>query len=146
MVKKRGSLCFGIRETLAWDVENNVYAEAAMRQSDVYVFCVETCKEQDKMNPIDFSQWDFYPVATAQLNEVAGKQKTIGLNAPVNMGVKKCCFAAMRDFLKIEPVYKSAPSFAFAVGNYLVSKDGIVTGAYNSDLIAALEPVGFKAK
>jgi hypothetical protein len=58
---------FEVRETLAWDGATNAYAETAMRRADVYVFCVENCKEQDLLNPLDLSQRDFYPTEIASL-------------------------------------------------------------------------------
>ena len=65
--KKTSDIRFGIRETLAWDSKTNSFAESARRQADVYVFCVENCKEQELVNPLDLTQWDFYPIATAVL-------------------------------------------------------------------------------
>lgn len=67
-----------------------------MRQADVYVFCVENCKDQEVVNPLDLSQWDFYPVSTEVLNATVRKQKTIGLNALIAIGVRKCFFADLR--------------------------------------------------
>jgi hypothetical protein len=87
---------FSVRETLAWYAATNTYAENAMRQADVYVFCVENCKEQDLLNPLDLSQWDFYPIATDVLNKAISKQKSVGLNILMSLGAKKCGFAELR--------------------------------------------------
>jgi hypothetical protein len=95
--KKVSDIRFGVRETLAWDSVNNTYAATAMRQADVYVFCVENCRDQDFINPLDLSQWDFYPVATAVLDSAIGQQKTIGLNTLVELGAKKCSFNELRN-------------------------------------------------
>jgi hypothetical protein len=95
--KKLSDIRFGVRKTLAWDSTSNAYASTAERQADVYVFCVENCRDQDAVNPLDLSQWDFYPVATQVLNTSIGQQKTIGLNALVVLGAKKCSFDELRD-------------------------------------------------
>jgi hypothetical protein len=87
---------FGVQETLAWDAVTNVYAETAARQADIYVFCVENCKEQDLLNPLDLLQWDFYSIATEVLNKAISKQKSIGLNTLINLGAKKCGYAELR--------------------------------------------------
>jgi hypothetical protein len=57
---------------------------------------------------------------------------------------RKELVSLLRDYFKIEPVYKGAPSFAFAVGNYLISKDGTITGDFNEGLVVALGAAGFK--
>lgn len=52
----------------------------AVRHSDVYVFCVVNNDDPDD-TLLDLSKWDFYVVATADLNVIAGNQKTISLSA-----------------------------------------------------------------
>lgn len=52
----------------------------AIRHSDVYVFCVVN-NDDPGDSLLDLSKWDFYVVATADLNVIAGNQKTISLNA-----------------------------------------------------------------
>lgn len=95
--KRISDIRFSIRETLAWDSATNTYAEIAMRQADVYVFCVHNCKEQNSVNPLDLAQWDFYPIATEFLNTTLSNQKSIGLNTLLTLGAKKCSFAELRD-------------------------------------------------
>jgi hypothetical protein len=95
--KKISDIRFGVRETLAWDSRSNAYAATAMRQADVYVFCVENCKDQNAVNPLDLSQWDFYPIATDVLNAAIRKQKTIGLKTLMELGAKKRSFDELRD-------------------------------------------------
>jgi hypothetical protein len=95
--KKVSDIRFGVRETLAWDSTSNTYAATAMRQADVYVFCVENCRDQEAVNPLDLSQWDFYPIATAVLDSSIGQQKTIGLNTLAELGAKKYSFDTLRD-------------------------------------------------
>ena len=51
--------------------------------------------------------------------------------------------AAVRDFIRWEPVYKGAPSFAYAVGNYIIDKTGTLTGEPNPELLTALAEQGF---
>ncbi len=88
--KKVSDIRFDVRETLAWDAATNAYTATAMRQADVYVFCVENCRDQDTVNPLDLSQWDFYPVATDVLNAAIHTQKTIGLNALLSRCSRRC--------------------------------------------------------
>ncbi len=67
-----------------------------MRQADVYVFCVQNCKEQKLVNPLDLAQWDFYPITTEALNAAVSNQKSIGLNTLLALGVKKCSFTELQ--------------------------------------------------
>lgn len=52
----------------------------AIRHSDVYVFCVAS-NDDPSDSLLDLSKWDFYVVATSDLNVIAGGQKTISLSA-----------------------------------------------------------------
>lgn len=52
----------------------------ANRHSDVYVFCVVN-NDDPSDSLLDLSKWDFYVVATSDLNTIAGDQKTISLSA-----------------------------------------------------------------
>ncbi|MDR1657656.1 MAG: hypothetical protein LBT47_08900 [Deltaproteobacteria bacterium] len=83
---------FGVRKTLVWDYAVKEYTKQVMRQADVYVFCVENFKEQELLNQLDLSQWEFYPMATKTLNETIAKQKTVGLITLIAQGAKKCTF------------------------------------------------------
>jgi hypothetical protein len=53
---------FSIKSSRAWNADTGAYDAETKRQADVYVFCVENCKVQDILNPLDMNQWDFYPV------------------------------------------------------------------------------------
>ncbi len=94
--KRISNIRFDIRETLAWDSVTNTYAEIAMRQADVYVFCVQNCKEQKLVNPLDLAQWDFYPITTEALNAAVSNQKSIGLNTLLAMVSKSVLYRIAR--------------------------------------------------
>lgn len=67
---------FDIGCKVDWDGDSS----EAIRHSDVYVFCVVN-NDGPNDSPLDLSKWDFYVVATADLNVIAGNQKTISLSA-----------------------------------------------------------------
>ncbi len=63
----------------------NAETKALSRQSDLYVFCVNTNREFQNPQPLILDHWDFYPVATSEINSYAEKngnpdQKTISLS------------------------------------------------------------------
>ena len=67
---------FDIGRKVDWDSDS----PDAIRHSDVYVFCVVNNYGPNN-NSLDLSKWDFYVVATPDLNVIAGDQKTISLSA-----------------------------------------------------------------
>lgn len=73
-------IIFGIQPTTVWTNENKRSSEVK-RQADIYVFCVLSHKDKTTVNPLDLSQWDFYILPTAVLNEKKPNQKTITLSS-----------------------------------------------------------------
>jgi len=51
--------------------------------------------------------------------------------------------AALGSIIGWAPVYKGAPSFAYAVGNYIIDKSGTITGELSEETLAALAEQGF---
>lgn len=78
--KDLSRIVFGIQPTHYWDSTTSTSDDTAHRQADVYVFCIENCKEQadGNPNPLDLSQWEFRVIATEILDQL-GDQKTISL-------------------------------------------------------------------
>lgn len=53
--------------------------------------------------------------------------------------------AAVGNFIGMAPVYMKAPTYGFAVGNYIIDKNGTLTGEENKELIDALAAQDFTA-
>ncbi len=96
--KKLSKLIFSIAQTHKFDFDADAftYDSEFVRHSDVYVFCVETCKNPDELNERDLSQWEFYVVSTAQINKELGSQKTVGPSTLINIGARKVSFCDLR--------------------------------------------------
>lgn len=90
--EKPSSLIFSIQPTYGWDSQTNQYNTEKVRQSDIYVFCVHKHLDQESVNPLDLSQWDFYLLPTQVLNKAVGMQKTISLSSLLKIGAEKCVF------------------------------------------------------
>lgn len=88
--EKLSKLEFGIQPTFGWDSDTNTFAQKKTRQADIYVFCVHKHKDQETINPLDISQWEFYLLPAYILNERAGSQKTAALSSLIRMGARKC--------------------------------------------------------
>ena len=98
---QKSKLVFGIQKTKAWDYETDEFEEIAKRQADICVFCVHNVEEKnDKMNPLDLSQWDFYLLPTSVLNEKLGDNKTASLGKLLKIGAEKCPYEKLHERIK----------------------------------------------
>ena len=52
---------------------------------------------------------------------------------------------AVGNFIGTAPVYMKAPTYGFAVSNYIIDKNGTLTGENNKALVEALAKQGFTA-
>ena len=59
---------------------------------------------------------------------------------------RKALVTAVSAFVDAPAVYQNAPTFAYAIGEYSVDKEGTLTGPANEALITALQVRGFIAK
>lgn len=99
---KLSNITFGIQETYGWNEINNTYDTDKKRQADIYVFCVHKHTEQETINPLDITQWDFYLISTKKLNEKVNHQKSISLAGLLKIGAKKCAYELIYEkILKI---------------------------------------------
>lgn len=72
-------IVFHVPKTRAWNSESNRQSEDIRRQADVYVFAVLANKIQSTLDPLDVSQWEFYVVPTAYLDNRTRSQHSITL-------------------------------------------------------------------
>lgn len=91
-------IIFDISKKLAWD--GATYSSKAMRNNDLYVFCVFTARTRD-VSILDLDHWDFYVLPTSVLNEKVPEQKKISLSS----------------LLKLEPIKTDFSGLPAAVGS-----------------------------
>lgn len=90
---------------------------------------------------------------TEPVTEEAAEQETEESNAKEsgNMEIhynvtgprRKELAAAVGNFIGMAPVYMKAPTYGFAVGNYIIDRNGTLTGEENKELIDALAAQDF---
>lgn len=69
---------FGIRKTVEWRPEVNEFVGKSQRHSDVYVFCLLAFQgDKRSLNPLDMAQWEFYVVATKEIDRAFGERKNL---------------------------------------------------------------------
>ena len=71
--------------------------------------------------------------ATAPVHSVTAEQR-------------KALVTAVSAFVDAPAVYQNAPTFAYAIGEYSVDKEGTLTGPASEALVAALQAKGFMAE
>ena len=86
--------------------------------------------------------------------ELNGQELTITAHEPETMEVafnvtgeqRKALVEAVKAFVDAPAAYQNAPSFAYVIGDYTVSKTGTVSGPANKVLMTALNAKGFVAE
>lgn len=74
-------IMFRYPKTRAWDPDTNRQAAVATRQAQVYVFALLAHRDPDTLDPLDVSQWEFYVVPTATLDQRKRSQHSITLKS-----------------------------------------------------------------
>lgn len=97
--KSLSTINFSISPSYGWNYENNTYENEKKRQSDIYVFCLLNCKEQEKIQPTNVMQWKFFVLSTKFLNEFSLTAKTIALSTLKKLPVVECDFPHLKETL-----------------------------------------------
>ena len=87
---------FGVQPTLGWDASTNEYGLERRRQADVYVFCLLHHQEKSTLDPLDVTQWEFYVLPAAVLNERLPNQKGISLATLLRLEPVKAAYGEIR--------------------------------------------------
>ena len=77
--RRLSQISFRVSKTLAWDRYSNRYGSESKRHADVYVFALLAHEEQQTLNPLDMSQWEFFALPTVVLNTRERSQYSITL-------------------------------------------------------------------
>ena len=105
--EKLSPIRFGIQPTYGWNAETNTSTDIKKRQADVYVFCVLAHKEQQTIDPMNVSQWEFYVLATSVLNREVPKQASIALSSLEKLNPIKVQYGDIYTTIKAEILNKS---------------------------------------
>lgn len=74
-------IIYRVPRTRAWDKETNRQSDDTRRQAHVYVFALLAHTDQDTLDPLNVSQWEFYVVPTALLDNRQRSQHSITLRS-----------------------------------------------------------------
>ena len=117
-------------------------AAKAAAQESTEVMAVETAEPEIEAAPQESPQT--YEIS-AENPEEECKPEYIEAAYHVTGVRRKQLVVAVSEFTNIEPEYKAAPSFAYEIGDYMVDKEGTLTGPENPALIESLKEQGFIA-
>ena len=76
----------------------------------------------------------------------ASQEYSMALYYHVTGEQRKALVTAVSAFADAPAVYQNAPTFAYAIGEYSVDKEGTLTGPASEALVAALQAKGFMAE
>ena len=76
----------------------------------------------------------------------ATQEHSMALYYHVTGEQRKALVTAVSAFIDAPAVYQNAPTFAYAIGEYCVDKEGTLTGPASEALVAALQAKGFMAE
>lgn len=79
--KKLSTISFSTKLSQPWDWEIDKRSSVAMRSADVYVFCLLHHRDKSTVDPLNLNQWEFYVLATEELNNYTRSQHSITLNS-----------------------------------------------------------------
>lgn len=117
-------------------------AAKAAAQESTEVMAVEAAEPEIEAAPHEIPQT--YEIS-AENPEEESKPEYIEAAYNVTGVRRKQLVVAVSEFTNIEPEYKAAPSFAYEIGDYMVDKEGTLTGPENPALIESLKEQGFIA-
>jgi len=79
--KVLSSIKFSIKTALTWNSETNMQSALPLRSADVYVFCLLHHENKQTCDPLNLNHWEFYVIATEELNRRPGSQHSITINS-----------------------------------------------------------------
>jgi len=93
---KASTIQFGVARTKAWVRKTGKYTkEEPKRQADVYVFAVLGQRESLRADPLDLGQWQFLVLATPQLDDALGGQRSLSLSRLEALDPKRADYAGL---------------------------------------------------
>jgi hypothetical protein len=78
-------IVFSIKAARHWDSLTNKQGAVALRQADVYVFCLLKHTDKKTLDPMNLNQWEFYVVSTKMLNNYNRSKICITLKSLQNL-------------------------------------------------------------
>lgn len=79
--KTLSKISFSTKPAFVFDIVTNQKSELKIRSADVYVFCLLHHENKQTVQPLNLDHWEFYVLATEQLNNYTRSQHSITINS-----------------------------------------------------------------
>jgi hypothetical protein len=79
--KALSTITFSTKPAQYWDSITNILSAEKKRHANVYVFCLLHHTNKLTIDPLNMNQWEFYVLATKELNNYTRSQSAITLNS-----------------------------------------------------------------
>ncbi len=93
--------------------------------------------------PVEAAEGEASSEASAETMEEVSENSTMEIHYNATGPRRKELATAVGAFLEATPVYQKAPTYAFAIGEYIIDRDGTLIGTENHALTEALAEQGF---
>ena len=93
--------------------------------------------------PVEAAEGEASSEASAETMEEVSENSTMEIHYNATGPRRKELATAVGAFLEATPVYQKAPTYAFAIGEYIIDRDGTLIGTENHALTEALVEQGF---
>lgn len=107
---KPSVITFGINETQAWNSLNNTFAAERKRQADLYIFCLLTEQDRNKVDPTDLDQWTFYVLDTDILNQKLPIAKSLSLKKLLTLNPVQTDYSGLKEAINLLERLKRDPT------------------------------------
>ncbi|MBT2467709.1 hypothetical protein J7E97_07455 [Streptomyces sp. ISL-66] len=101
-------ISFSIAPAEGWNAVTGEVEPNRLRRADVYVFCLLKHQDKETLDPLDLTQWTFYVLPTAVLNEYRRDQRTLTLSSLLALDPVRSDFAGLRAAV-LAPGHGHAP-------------------------------------
>jgi len=75
------TISFSTKLARHWDPVTNLQSAIPQRHADIYVFCLLKHEEKATIDPLNLDHWEFYVLATKELNDYKRSQHSITLRS-----------------------------------------------------------------
>ena len=79
--KSLSKISFGTKAAFNWDSTTGLLSSEKKRHADVYVFCLLHHDNKLTVDPLNMNHWEFYILATKELDEYPRSQNSITLKS-----------------------------------------------------------------
>lgn len=76
-------ISFSVSKHKGWDANTNKSDQDLKRYADIYVLCLLSEKDRNKVDPFNLDQWEFWVVSTRFFDDRKRSQHSIGYNSLV---------------------------------------------------------------